>query len=186
MPPSPWSSTPAAGLSPEPITMDQISAALDAGRADAVDPRRSLVDRPDWSQYDVDQPEPRASPLPATGPGARLLNPASLRPSPWSRMPAQVITDLEFVVTVDADSTVLTDTSILVVDGAISAIGPAAEPARRTPRRDAGRRASQTWPCPAWSTFTPTRYRPLRSLTMRLTRSIPRRDSSLSARGHRP
>ena len=31
-------------------------------------------------------------------------------------MPAQVITDLEFVVTVDADSTVLTDTSILVVD----------------------------------------------------------------------
>ncbi len=42
-------------------------------------------------------------------------------------MPAQVITDLEFVVTVDADSTVLTDTSILVVDGAISAIGPAAE-----------------------------------------------------------
>ena len=38
---------PAAGLSPEPITMAQISAALDAGRADVLSILDALVDRPD-------------------------------------------------------------------------------------------------------------------------------------------
>jgi 5'-methylthioadenosine phosphorylase len=36
---------PAAGLSPEPITMDQISAALDAGRADVLRVLDALVAR---------------------------------------------------------------------------------------------------------------------------------------------